>query len=79
MFDGSEALVFAYSDSDYAGDLRKAKSTCSYLFVTNGGIVAWKSKLQLTIVAWTTDAENMAMDDVEFVWCKYIKLKYYLI
>lgn len=31
------------------------------------------------IVVWIIDVENMVMDDVEFVWCKYIKLKYYFI
>ncbi len=45
LFDGSKGLELqGYSDSDYAGDVEKMKSTSGYIFILAGGPVSWKSK-----------------------------------
>jgi hypothetical protein len=57
---GSPGLV-AYADADFAGDLSKYKSTTGQLIIHSGGPIAWKSKLQKTVVTSTTEAEYLAV------------------
>ncbi|XP_050369275.1 uncharacterized mitochondrial protein AtMg00810-like [Argentina anserina] len=53
---GGEESLFAYSDSDYAGDLDGRKSTC-YVFKMSSGAVAWSSKKQPIVSLSTTESE----------------------
>lgn len=57
---GGEGSLFAYSDSDYAGDLDGRKSTSGYVFKMSSGAVAWSSKKQPVVSLSTTEAEFIA-------------------
>ncbi|CAL8156633.1 unnamed protein product [Prunus armeniaca] len=46
--------LFAYTDSDYAGDYDDRKSTSGYVFKLSGGAVAWASKKQPVVTLSTT-------------------------
>ena len=59
-----------YSDSDYAGDPNTRKSTTGFLFLFNGGPVAWSSKRQPCVALSSTEAEFVAACEAtkEGVW-----------
>jgi hypothetical protein len=57
---GEKVVLFGYSDSDWANDPDKRRSTTGYTFVLEGGSVSWMSKLQPTVARSSTDAEYMA-------------------
>jgi hypothetical protein len=56
-------VIEAYSDSDYAGDKEKRKSTSGLVIMYAGGPVAWRSKRQTVIARSTTEAEFIAAAD----------------
>ncbi|KAE8674962.1 hypothetical protein F3Y22_tig00111708pilonHSYRG00377 [Hibiscus syriacus] len=62
--------VVGYTDSDYAGDLDKRRSTTGYLFTLAKAPVCWKSTLQSTVALSTTEAEYMAVSEAvkEAIW-----------
>lgn len=49
-----------YSDSDFANDLEKRRSTTGYVFLKSGAAVTWSSQRQPTVALSTTEAEFMA-------------------
>jgi hypothetical protein len=49
-----------YSDSDYAGDPVKRRSTSGFVFQHASGAITWGSKLQTTVAASTCEAELIA-------------------
>jgi len=53
---GNNELV-AFTNSDYAGDLRDRKSTSGYVFLLSSGTISWQSKKQLVVSLSTTEAE----------------------
>ncbi|MCO5551322.1 hypothetical protein L7F22_004823 [Adiantum nelumboides] len=68
---GSQDLsVRGYTDSDYAGDLDKRRSTSGYVFTLAGGAISWRFQLQDCITQFTTEAEYIAANEAckEAVW-----------
>ncbi|KAE8733040.1 Detected protein of unknown function [Hibiscus syriacus] len=62
------------SDSDYAGDLDKSKSTTGYMFKIIGGAISWVSKMQSVVATSTTEAEYVAATQAskEAIWLKML-------
>ena len=56
----AEIRLEAWSDADWAGDLDKRRSTTGYVVFLGIGPISWKSRLQPTVAASTTEAEYMA-------------------
>ncbi|MCO5562441.1 hypothetical protein L7F22_016069 [Adiantum nelumboides] len=68
---GSEDLsVRGYTDSDYAGDLDKRRSTLRYVFTLAGGVISWRSRLQDCITQSTIEAKYVAPNEAckEAIW-----------
>jgi hypothetical protein len=59
MFRRGAGLI-GCTDSDYAGDLVKRRSTSGYVFMNAGAAVLWGSKLQTTVPVSTCEAELIA-------------------
>jgi hypothetical protein len=49
-----------YTDSDYAGDVNRRRSTSGFVFTFGGAAVAWSSKLQTVVATSTCEAELIA-------------------
>ena len=66
--------LIAYTDSDYAADPIKRRSTMGYLFKLTNGITSWQSRAQKTIALSATEAEYMALSDCsrQAVWVQNI-------
>ena len=59
-FGSKEAYVDGYTDADYVGDIKKRRSTSTYVFMFIGGAVSWQSRLQNCVSMSTTKAEYIA-------------------
>jgi len=66
--------LIAYTDSDYAADPVKHRSTTGYLLKLADGIISWQSRVQKTIALSATEAEYMALSDCsrQVVWIQNI-------
>jgi hypothetical protein len=53
-------LLHGYTDSDWAGEPDKRRSTSGYTFLMAGAAVSWSSKLQSTPALSSTEAEYVA-------------------
>jgi len=62
--------VMGYTDSDFAGDLDKRRSTSGYVFTLHGGAISWRSRLQNCVTQSTTEAEYVAAAEAckEAIW-----------
>ena len=67
---GRKRGIYGYSDSAYAIDKSKGRSSTGYAIMMHGGVVAYKSRLQQTVALSSTEAEYMAMAEVtkEVLW-----------
>jgi hypothetical protein len=54
-------VLYGLSDSDFAGCKDNSRSTTGYMILMNGGIVAYYSGRQSTVVLCTAMAETMAL------------------
>jgi len=72
--DTSNKGLIAYTDSDYAADLVKRRSTTGYHLKLANGIISWQSRAQKTIALSATEAEYMALSDCsrQVVWIQNI-------
>ena len=57
-----DLLLHDYADSNYAEDLLNWKSTMSYCFYVNNGVVAWCFKKQHMISTSITEAEYITLE-----------------
>ena len=73
LFPSPRVTVWAYCDSDYAGDLDTRRSTTGFCVFADGMLTAAKSTLQHTTALSTTQAEFMALVAVitTLVWMLY--------
>jgi hypothetical protein len=71
---GRNAEVMAYCDSDFASDLNSRRSHTGYVFIVNGGAIAWQSKCQPTVACSSTEAEYMAASSAarEALWLRQL-------
>jgi hypothetical protein len=71
---GSTGGMSAYCDSDYASDVNSRRSHTGWVFIVNGGAIAWQSKCQPTVAASTTEAEYMATSSAtrEALWLRQL-------
>ena len=61
LYGATDELKFeGYSDSDYAADPDKRRSTGGFVFMFAGGAVEWSSKLLPTVATSTMEAEYMS-------------------
>jgi len=71
VYDGrlNEGLI-AHTDSDWAGNPIKRRSTTGFFASLASGIVCWQSCLQKTVALSSTEAKYMAMSDTcqQIVW-----------
>ena len=68
---GSHDLsVKGYTNSDYARDLDKQRSTSSYVFMLARGAMSWRSRLQNCITQSTIEAEYVVATEAckEAIW-----------
>jgi hypothetical protein len=61
--DNLHAVLHAYSDSDWAMDIRHRRSISGIVAKLAGGAVAWKCRVQPTVALSTTEAEFLAAGD----------------
>lgn len=64
--------MIGYCDSDYAGELKKRKSTSGYVFLLHGEPIAWSSKLQRVTALSSSEAEYMSISEElkELLWLR---------
>jgi hypothetical protein len=69
---GNTLEVLAYSDSDWANDMKSRKSTNGYVFTIYNGAVTWKSRRQSTVALSSTEAEYVGYTEAakEAIWIR---------
>lgn len=65
--------VVGYCDADWASDLDGRRSVTGYVFMLQGGPIAWNSRKQQTVALSTTEAEYMALSSAtqEAMWLRH--------
>ena len=56
----SKLLLYAYVDSDWAGDIATRRSTTGFILLLGGMPITWKSQLQPCVTLSSTEAEYVA-------------------
>ncbi|GJR12199.1 retrovirus-related pol polyprotein from transposon TNT 1-94 [Tanacetum coccineum] len=60
-FSRKEVVLEGFFDSHYGGYLDSGKSTMGYIFIVDGTIVSWMSRIQKCVAMSTTEAKYMAI------------------
>lgn len=68
--EGEDFKIEGFSDSDYAGDLDRRRSTSGYVFTVGGNTVSWRSCRQSIVTLSSTEAEFVALTEAvkEALW-----------
>ena len=76
----SKELFVTYSDSDYAGEKDKLRSTGAYVVMMGGGAVDWSSKLQSVVAQSTTEAEYITANSAgrDIAWLQNLLTQFWL-
>lgn len=72
-YDGKrKSKLIGFTDSDFAGDLNRRRSTTGYVFFLNNGPICWSSQLQKCTAQSTTEAELVAAcgSSMEAIWLR---------
>jgi hypothetical protein len=78
VYGGKEELVVTgYINASFQTDLDKLKSQSGFVFITNGGVVSWKSSKQESMTDFTIEAEYIAASESakECVWIRKFLIK----
>lgn len=62
-FGPNETNLTGYTDADYGGDIDTRRSTNGYIFMLNGGPIAWASRKQTCTATSTIQAEYVAASE----------------
>jgi hypothetical protein len=67
-------VLGAFSNADFAGDIKMRQSKSSVVAVYAGGAIAWSSQLQWSVASSTTEAEFIAASDGAkgLLWLKHL-------
>ncbi|KAK4397546.1 Retrovirus-related Pol polyprotein from transposon TNT 1-94 [Sesamum angolense] len=60
IYGSGELILEGYNDTSFQLDDDNAKSQSDFIFMLNGGVVAWKSSKEATTADSTTEAEYIA-------------------
>jgi hypothetical protein len=68
------AMLNAYSDADWAGEVESAKSTSGMVTKFAGGAISWNSKKQTIVALSSTEAEYIALCETgrEVKWLRHL-------
>jgi hypothetical protein len=74
---GTGDTLIGYTDADYAGNFQTRQSTSGFIFLLNGGPVAWSSRRQPCVALSTTEAEFIAACEAtkEGIWIRRLLLE----
>lgn len=77
FYTSSGGGLCAYSDADFAGDLKTRRSTNGFVSLIGGTAVSWRSQLQKSVALSTTEAEFVAASEgaKELVWLKRLLME----
>ncbi|KAK4391449.1 Retrovirus-related Pol polyprotein from transposon TNT 1-94 [Sesamum angolense] len=72
IYDVGEFILEGYSDASFQSDDDDAKFQSGFVLKLEGGVVAWKSSKQATIMDSTTEVEYIMASETtkEAVWMK---------
>jgi len=72
-YDGKGEII-AYSDADFAGDIKDRKSTSGYIILIGNSPISWSSKKQTIVATSTAEAEYISTSECikKILWFKNI-------
>ena len=72
IFEGDLEALVGYTDSDWAGDTARRRSTAGYVFNLGSGAVSWQAKRQSVVALSSCEAEFMGQTQAtkEAVWLR---------